>query len=119
MLEGTHSIFSDEGGKDIDERLLQGDIHCTGPLYGKKSKLACGGKAAELEKQVLASYEPLLAGLEKQGLSGERRALRLIPKALAYRYIESDCIEISFELPSGCFATAVLAELVQYRSMDR
>lgn len=119
MLEGTHSIFASDDDIDIEARLKQGDVHSTGPLYGRASKLASSGEAADLEATILEPYAYLLAGLEKQGLTAERRALRLIPKGLGFQFIEKDCVEITFELPTGCFATALMAELAQYQNMDR
>ena len=54
------------------------------------------------------------AGLEQAGLNQERRALRLRPAGLSWRWIEAAegaALELDFVLPAGAYATVVLAEL--------
>ena len=53
----------------------------------------------------------LRAGLEDARLKQERRALRLRPALLQHQWLASDVLELSFALPPGCYATAVLHEL--------
>ena len=68
----------------------------------------------ELEAQ-LADWQPQLCkGLEKADLRQERRALRLLPKDLAWRLLDANTLELRFELPPGAYATAVLAELGEF-----
>jgi tRNA pseudouridine13 synthase len=52
--------------------------------------------------------------LEKAELHQERRALRLIPKNLQWRFETDDVLELRFELPPGAYATCVLAELGEF-----
>jgi tRNA pseudouridine13 synthase len=44
-------------------------------------------------------------------LKQERRALRLRPALMQHQWLQSDVLELSFALPPGCYATAVLHEL--------
>ena len=53
----------------------------------------------------------LARGLEQAGLKQERRALRLRPERLAWRWPDDAALELRFELPPGCYATTVLREL--------
>ena len=53
----------------------------------------------------------LRAGLEQAELRQERRALRLKPEGLAWRWLEENCLELRFALPPGCYATALVHEL--------
>ena len=53
----------------------------------------------------------LRAGLEQAELRQERRALRLKPEGLAWRWLEEDSLELRFALPPGCYATALVHEL--------
>ncbi len=53
----------------------------------------------------------LRQGLEAAGLKQERRALRLCPQGLEYRWLEAQTLQLEFALPPGCYATAVLWEL--------
>ncbi|MCR8923992.1 tRNA pseudouridine(13) synthase TruD [Dasania sp. GY-MA-18] len=121
MLAGTHSVFKPEPSEaeDIRLRLQQGDIHSTGPMFGKALAMCCSEQAVALEQLVFEQHPELCAGLLKQGLTAERRALRVIPAQLQHQFIDEDTLELSFELPSGCFATAVMAELVDYHSAER
>jgi tRNA pseudouridine13 synthase len=42
----------------------------------------------------------------------ERRALRLLPANLRWRWLDDTTLELSFELPAGAYATVVVRELV-------
>jgi len=112
MLNGTHSVFTADDDSSLNKRLQQGDIHPTGPMYGKAGKLACGEDVAALEQRVLGSFPALTQGLENKGLRAERRALRVIPGELVWQW-EDDQLKLDFFLPSGCFATALVRELVR------
>ena len=46
----------------------------------------------------------------------QRRALRLRPDALGWRWLDEDALELSFALPAGAYATVVLAELGEIES---
>ena len=118
LLDGSHSFFHAEG---VDEgllaRLVQGDVHPSGPLWGRGEPPSTG-EAGAIERAVAAEASVLAQGLAEQGLSQERRALRLLPRGLAWRLEEGDpCL--SFELPPGCYATTVLAELMDVEEPPR
>ena len=55
--------------------------------------------------------QALRTGLEGARLKQERRALRLRPALLQHQWLAADVLELSFALPPGCYATAVLHEL--------
>lgn len=113
MLDGSKSVFGPEPWSEaLAERLARFDIHPTGPLWGA-GELRSGDAARELETATLADEQALAlrAGLEKAGLKQERRALRLRPAGLAWRWPEAGVLELGFELPPGSYATAVLHEL--------
>lgn len=114
MLEGSHSVFKSKGesADELASRLVAGDIHVTGPLYGKGSPLV-EEEAAQLEEAVFSRHPELVAGLQAAGLKPERRALRVIPKELRWQF-EDDSLILNFTLPAGSYATAVLRELVLY-----
>ena len=71
------------------------------------------GEVAALELQALADDESmaLREGLQGAGLEHERRSLRLRPTDLAWQWLDSTSLELSFTLPPGAYATVVLAEL--------
>ncbi len=113
ILDGSRSVFGPEPWNDtLAERLVRFDIHPSGPLWGRGESRS-QGEARALELAVLdePGVQALRAGLERAGLEQERRALRLRPQALAWEWREADALCLRFELPAGCYATTVLAEL--------
>ncbi len=115
MLAGSHSIFScPEPDEAITRRLAEGDIHPTGPLWGS-GNTSCQAEAAALEEAALATEAPWCRALEAAGLKHQRRALRVIPQQLQWHFSDDDSLTLTFSLPSGCYATSVLREVVGLR----
>jgi tRNA pseudouridine13 synthase len=114
MFDGSHSVFKSKGepADELISRLDAGDIHITGPLYGKGTPMV-EDDAAALESSVFAQHPEFVAGLDAAGLKPERRALRVIPKELQWRF-EDDTLILNFTLPAGSYATAMLRELIGY-----
>ena len=113
MLDGTHSVFGPQLlDETLEARLQQMDIHPTGPLWGRGA-LRSADDVAGIENAALADEESLALkkGLERAGLSQERRALRVRPGGLEWTRPTPDTLALSFSLPAGSYATAVLAEL--------
>ncbi len=113
MLDGSRSVFGPEAWSDaLAERLARFDIHPSGPLWGA-GELRSTDAALALERDALADEESiaLRAGLEDAGLKQERRALRLRPALMQHQWRDTATLELSFALPPGCYATAVLHEL--------
>ncbi len=113
MLDGSRSVFGPEPWSDaLAERLARFDIHPSGPLWGA-GELRSAGAALRLEQDALADEESmaLRAGLQEAGLKQERRALRLRPALMQHQWLDTTSLELSFALPPGCYATAVLHEL--------
>ena len=96
----------------MDKR--QGEL--TAPMMGDNA-LPTQGVAQEFEMQVV-EQEPLLLKLIRDNrMRHERRPLLLRPTELAWQQQDDD-ISVSFGLPAGCFATAVVRELIQERVDD-
>lgn len=113
MLDGSRSVFGPEPFTEVlAGRLAAFDIHPSGPLWGRGA-LRSTGEAARMELEAMAPApgDALRDGLERAGLKQERRALRLRPEELSWRWLEPDCLELAFSLPAGTYATTVLAEL--------
>lgn len=113
MLDGSRSVFGPEPLTDeLQARLDAFDIHPTGPLWGE-GELRSSDAARDLELTAMAgdTATRLRNGLERAGLKQERRALRLQPQALAWRWLDDGALELRFDLPPGCYATTVLREL--------
>ena len=110
MLDGTQSVFRiDATDATLQGRAAQLDIHPTGVLWGVGE--AGEGDAAAYEARLLQHYPVLCSGLERSGVKQARRALRirLLTPQLTW---ESGAVRLSFSLPRGSFATAVLGELL-------
>jgi len=113
MLDGSRSVFGPEPMTDaLQARLEAFDIHPTGPLWGE-GELRSSDAARDVERAAMQgdSATRLRNGLERAGLKQERRALRLRPDALAWRWLQDNVLELAFALPPGCYATTVLREL--------
>ena len=110
-LDGRGSWFIAEAGDNaLPERLAALDVHPTGPLWGRGEPPG-NGPGAELERDVADRFSEFADGLAAAGLEQERRALRLRVRELAWS-IEGNVLELSFGLPAGAYATAVLRELI-------
>lgn len=125
-LDGSGSIFGSEAIDDaLRARMMSGDIHPTGVLWGVGNDKV-SGMAAQLESDIV-SYNALLTqlamGLEQRDVKAQRRALRLPIEALSWEWLDaSDSNEqaliLSFTLTTGSFATSVLASIVQHLQLD-
>jgi tRNA pseudouridine13 synthase len=115
MLDGSRSVFGPEPWTEaLAMRLAEFDIHPTAPLWGR-GELRSTAVVLALETVVLADAHAmaLRIGLESAGLKQERRATRLRPQVLQWDWIKPDALKLCFELPSGTYATTLLAELGQ------
>ena len=110
-LAGSRSWFGPEApSAQLRERLAAGDVSPSAPLWGR-GELPTAGAARALEERVLAPFASLKAGLEAAGMAQDRRALRLLPAELRWRWAEAEVLVLEFGLPPGAYATVVLREL--------
>lgn len=113
-LDGSGSVFVPDSWDDtLQGRLDSLDIHLTGPMWGR-GETRSTGEAGQLEASVAAQFPAFCDGLQRHGLNQERRSLRLPVQALDCRHLGEGTLEISFKLPAGGYATAVLHELCYY-----
>jgi tRNA pseudouridine13 synthase len=118
QLDGTGSIFGPEPVDDtLRARISTGDVHPTGPLWGRGT-LRSAGDVAALERAVADAHAPLAAGLEAAGLEQQRRALRVRVAGLSHEW-RGAALHLVFELAAGAYATAVLAELGEIADATR
>jgi len=113
-LDGRGSIFHVEGvDTELLERCRRLQIHPSGPLWGE-GEPASAGEVLELESTVAARYPDAAAACATAGMAQERRSLRIAVQELRHD-VEPQAVRIHFRLARGCFATAVLAELIETR----
>lgn len=117
-LRDSASLFTEPLTEAIKARLDSGDIHPTGILGGRPGGLQPTAAAAALEAGVLAEHGALVKGLNDKGVVSDRRSLRAIPGALAWEVDEAD-LHLNFELPKGCFATALVRELIESSAAEQ
>ncbi len=111
-LSGCNSFFVPPTmDAQLAQRLTEHDVHLTAPLWGR-GELPSKGEPAAIESQVGQEFAGLTQGLETIGLDQQRRAMRMSVADLAWQF-EDDCLSLSFNLASGCFATALLREVIK------
>jgi tRNA pseudouridine13 synthase len=111
MLDGSHSVFKAmEGDVELPQRLRRGDVHPTGPLWGRGEPLT-SSEVQALEARVAERHAALTKGLVKVGVEMARRSLRLAVKDFAWQETDEG-LALEFFLPAGAYATTVLGELV-------
>jgi len=116
MLSGTQSVFlADEIDDKIKQRFQEKDIDLTASLWGA-GDLMSQDEPQEIEQQVADEHAEFCQGLAKFGLKQERRRIRLSFTEGKIQS-ENDTITLSFFLPSGCYATTILRELISYQDM--
>jgi tRNA pseudouridine13 synthase len=118
ILQGSNSFFAEESlTDDIIERVDQGALQLSAPLVGKGNSSAMN-EALAFESSIITQYPELLEGLISAGLRQERKVLILRPQNFSYELAE-DCLTVSFYLPSGCFATSILREVIEEKVVIR
>lgn len=107
----SRSFFPAGEAECADPRLAILDLHPTGPLWGAGESPA--GAGMRVLETAVAMAEPAIAKwLAEAGMKHERRILRLPIGGLSWHYPVPDILQLEFVLPTGCFATAVVRELV-------
>ena len=112
LLAGTKasSFVVNELDQALQTRLATMDIHPTGPMWGRGNPLA-QSESLDLEQGVFSDWTMWQQGLEKAGMSQERRALRVYPADFNWQFMNDNQLELAFFLPAGSYATAVMREL--------
>lgn len=116
MLDGSASQFvAEQAAAELGARAARLDLHPTGVLWGQGRSAALAAAAA-YERRLGERHGALCAGLERAGVRLARRALRVRLSAASLAY-QRGGVQLSFELPRGAFATAVLRELISHPTL--
>ena len=111
MFDCSHSYFKSLlPDAEIDRRLQDKAIHPTGALWGK-GEIDVSGAALAIEQAVIGANEELVQGLVASGVDKARRTFRVNLESLEWQPGQST-MQLSFTLPVGCFATALLREII-------
>ncbi len=117
MLAGKSACFKDELSEQssdadkagINERLQCNEIHPTAPLWGDGDVMV-ESDAADFERRIIDQIPAYRDGLVSARIQSRRRACRVLPAQLDCQRQGEDFV-VSFSLPSGSYATMVLAEI--------
>ena len=105
---GSHFAVSATQFEDVCARILNGALDPTAPMAGRSLKT---GESQAADEWAVLHTDALLSGwLTGVFREADRRAVRVIPKQLVWKQ-QGSKLKLSFELPRGAFATAVLHEL--------
>jgi tRNA pseudouridine13 synthase len=113
QLSGSNSFFVNDKAEEqakVDARLAAYDINITAPMWGN-GKLHTSQDAKEFELACVSHHKAVTQTLNDLGLKQERRAIRIVPEDFEWHY-NDDVLKLSFSLPSGCFATSIVRELM-------
>lgn len=82
----------------------------TAPMTGDNA-LPTTADAEQFELNVVEQEPDLLAVIRDNRMRHDRRLIRLLPQAMTWSH-DTDTLTVSFFLPAGAFATAVMREVV-------
>ena len=105
---GSHFSVTADELSSVQSRIVSGALDPTAPMAGKQSKTSA--LQAESEAEVLETDPELLKWMRGMFRDEDRRSVRLLPKHLEAKR-SGNTLELSFWLPKGSFATALLNEL--------
>ncbi|MBI4971983.1 MAG: tRNA pseudouridine(13) synthase TruD [Candidatus Omnitrophica bacterium] len=109
------AVFRVENAEAEQLRVERFEISPTGPLFGSKM-MEPEAVEQDLEVSVLAeegvSRDLFVSPFRDIELTGDRRPYRFPIRELGISYTD-EVLELSFFLPKGCYATAVLREILK------
>jgi len=115
LLQGTRSLFfCAEVSEDIRARAVCGDIHPGLPLWGR-GQAGAGTGCSKRELDSMAECAGMCDFLEQSGLDLAWRPARMVPDDFCWQFCDDATLRLEFSLGPGGYATALLAELVQYQ----
>jgi tRNA pseudouridine13 synthase len=119
MLHGSRSLFTCERVDDeLRARARLGDVHPGLPLWGRGVSLASPSRALQ-QRETLAEHRDLCEFLEREGLALSWRPARLLADDFCWQFCDDGALQLDFALGAGAYATALLAEIVQYEQGEQ
>ncbi len=92
---------------DLAAEVERLEVSPSGPLFGRRAA-GVDGQVASLEREVLELFEIPSPSEFRIDVAGERRALRIPTRDLEAQPQADGTLVLTFSLPSGVFATALL-----------
>ena len=110
QLNGSHSWFQVAEGENstaLEARLAHNDILLTGPLIGEPNLAA-----TDIENTIVAQHDAFAPLMKQEKMKAARRPLLMRAQDFHWQFIEEG-LKLNFYLPAGCYATALVRELVK------
>ncbi|SIO02855.1 tRNA pseudouridine(13) synthase TruD [Salinivibrio sp. ES.052] len=95
---------------EVIDQAGQHQQHITAPLTGDNA-LPTTADAEQFEQRIVDQEPDLLALIRDNRMRHDRRRIVLVPQAMTWTH-DAQTLTVSFFLPAGAFATAVMRELV-------
>ena len=115
QLSGSKSWFVAEGTEDEAARVVSGDCSPTCALYaGSKGRDYI--VPSDSEQSIIEQFNELTTLLDKERLDHARRSTILRPTNLCFEWQGND-LSLTFGLPTGTYATSILAEVLTLDSV--
>jgi len=116
IIDNEEHLVHEFQENQIQEKIMNFEVHPSAPLFGSKMPLA-GGVVGEMEQKILDQENLELEDFKvtkmpKLGSHGLRRAIRFKIWDIEVKHID-DGILVEFSIPKGCYATAVLREIMK------
>ncbi|OOF46137.1 tRNA pseudouridine(13) synthase TruD [Rodentibacter trehalosifermentans] len=114
QLNGSHSWFKADEGEDLNAlqvRLENQDILLTAPLIGEENP-----QASDIENALVEQHEVFSSLMKQERMKAARRPLLMRPAHFQWQFVEEG-LRLSFYLPAGSYATALIRELVNYSEL--
>ncbi len=116
QFDGSNSLFqTDTINKNMAVRVADLEVHPTGSLWGRGEVLV-QAESWRIEQTILSQNIEFKEGLEAMGLQLGRRAFRVRVKELSWSFFDEKTLTLSFFLPAGSYATALLKEIMVVRN---
>lgn len=122
VLQGSRSYFvCEQVDAAIARRAYEKDIHPALPLWGHgqpSSAHPLNCYRFEQQAQQLADEHEICNFLETAGLNLDYRTARVLVDDFCWQFCDDDNLRLEFRLGAGSYATAVLAQLLNYSQGD-
>ena len=115
QLNGSHSWFKADENEDLavlQQRLNEQDILLTAPLIGEENL-----SASAVENQVVLEHQVFQELMKQERMKAARRPLLMQAKDFQWVFVEEG-LKLSFYLPAGSYATALVRELVNIKEEE-
>ncbi|MBN6076701.1 tRNA pseudouridine(13) synthase TruD [Aggregatibacter actinomycetemcomitans] len=109
QLNGSHSWFVADASEDLvqlQQRLAQRDILLTAPLIGEEDK-----SAVDFENEIFTAHQALFHLMRQERMKAARRPILMQAQQFQWQF-EPNGLRLTFYLPAGSYATALVRELV-------